>query len=601
MPAPAMPGPPNEVAQATDAAQEPQELSEEERRRVAERQRARLERALADSALTARERAVHLLSRLAYPPTPAELAQIERVGIVRWVDSQLQEGQPQNARFARRIAELKGVSVAPGEAYAWALEEARVAAGLSAVAQPGQAEVDLSKLTQLERDAIEEAREVARDEFRRKVYQLEFEFLGSTLARAVESDRQGEEVLADFWRNHFNIDRRKNRQQAALWMPEWENEVIRGHLWGSFEELLFATAQHPAMLYYLDQSSSRRRYTEAEIERFRQRELRRGTDPARIEEAIARQAQGGPNENYARELMELHTLGVDNVYEQSDVVAVAEALTGWTYRGRADDAEQAYRFVFQRGRHQVGQKELFGEPLPHAEEATVEQGEEILRRLASHPGTADFISRKLVRRLAADQEPEVLVDAAKQAWEESGGDLDQVVRAIVLHPAFYERELYQGKVKTPWEFVVSALRAVDAEVHDPRVVLRSLQEMGMPLYQCDVPTGWSDAAVDWLDPGAMAYRWNFAEQLVAGQLRGVYLERGWYADWLVGLEPAQWPSALAARLVPAGIGDQTEAALAQTLEEYLQRPRTQQRGVRSIEIAPTLIALLLGSPEFQRQ
>jgi uncharacterized protein (DUF1800 family) len=552
-----------------------------------------------DLALSARERAIHLLSRLAYAPTPADLAEVERVGIVAWVDGQLKPGRMESGRLARRMDELKGVVATPAEAMVWAQEEARKAGGLGEL-YPIEG-VDLSLLTELEREQIRVQRELARDEYRKKVYQLQFEFLAANLARAVESDRQGEEVLADFWRNHFNVDTRKARQEAALWMPEWEREVIRGQMWGSFEGLLKATAQHPAMLSYLDQATSRRSYSEQEIERFRRREVRKGTPAARIEQAIQRQASGGPNENYARELMELHTLGVDNVYEQDDVIAVAEALTGWTFRRREDSPELSYQFTFDGRRHQVGEKSLFGELLPAADEASLAQGVEILHRLASHPGTADYVSRKLVRRLANDLEPEILVDAAKQAWEESEGDLTQVVRAIVLHPAFYEREHYQAKVKTPWEYVVSCLRVLGAEVHDPRRVFRSLDEMGMPFYQCDVPTGWSDAAEDWLDPGAMAYRWSFAEQLAAGQLRGIYLPKGQFANWLVGHEPAGWPQALAARIVPAGIGLQTQHALEQIMTEYLELPRTKRRGVRVADIAPSLVALLLGCPEFQRQ
>lgn len=553
----------------------------------------------ADEALSARERAIHLLSRLAYAPTPADLAEVERVGIVAWVDRQLKPGRIESARLARRMDELMGVTATPAEAMVWAQEESQKAGQLREL-YPEEG-VDLSALTELEREQIRVQRELARDEYRKKVYQLQFEFLAANLARAVESDRQGEEVLADFWRNHFNVDTRKARQEAALWMPEWEREVIRGKMWGSFEELLKATAQHPAMLSYLDQSSSRRRYSEQEIERYRKREVRKGTPAARIEQTIQRQASGGPNENYARELMELHTLGVDNVYGQDDVIAVAEALTGWTFRRRADDPDLAYRFIFDSRRHQLGEKSLFGEALPAADEASLAQGEEILHRLANHPGTADHISRKLVRRLVNDQEPEALVDAAKQAWEESEGDITQVVRAIVLHPAFYEREHYQAKVKTPWEYVVSTLRVLGAEVHDPRRVFRSLSEMGMPFYQCDVPTGWSDAAEDWLDPGAMAYRWSFAEQIAAGQIRGIFVPKGQFANWLVGHEASAWPAALAARIVPAGIGPQTVHALEQTMTEYLDLPRTKRRGVRVADIAPTLVALLLGSPEFQRQ
>ncbi|MCH2101943.1 MAG: DUF1800 domain-containing protein [Planctomycetes bacterium] len=556
----------------------------------------------ADLTLNPRERAIHLLSRLAYHPTPVELATVERIGIVNWVDRQLKPGRTKNPRLELRISELGGINMSPGEAFAWVQRMAHEAGELDLFYALGES-VDMAQLTELEREQVRARREIARDEYQKLTNQLQSEFLGATLARAIESDLQGEEVIADFWRNHFSIDSRKGGREAAFWMPEWERHVLRGHMWGSFEEMLVATARHPAMLNYLDQAQSRRRYSTEELERFRRRAERRGASPERIEETLRRQAGSGPNENYARELLELHTLGVDNVYEQEDVVTVSEAMTGWTFHRRSDDPDEAYSFLFDGRRHQLGEKDLFGEPLPMAGEASMKQGEEILRRLAEHPSTADYVSRKLVRRLAADHEPEVLVDAAKQAWKEHDGDLTQVVRAIVLNPSFYDRELYQGKVKTPWEFVVSALRAVGAEVHAPRHVLRSLTEMGMPLYQCGVPTGWSDSAEDWLDPGAMAYRWSFAEQLVGGRMRGIYLPggRSQFADWLVGHEAEAWPAVLADRIVPAGIGSQTTRALKQTLTDYLESRRTQRRGPRAQEIAPTLVALLLGSPEFQRQ
>ena len=251
-----------------------------------------LQSELADTALKPRERAVHLLSRLSYHPTPADLAEVERIGIVNWVDRQLQPGRMENARFQHRISELNGINMAPGEAFAWAQDGAREAGQLDLFYKAGES-VDLAELTELEREQIREQREVAQGEYRKRIYQLQFEFLGATLARAVESDRQGEEVLADFWRNHFNIDARKGGREAAFWMPEWEQQVLREHLWGSFEAMLVATAKHPAMLNYLDQAQSRRRYSEEEIERFRKRQERRGTSPERIEETLRRQASGG--------------------------------------------------------------------------------------------------------------------------------------------------------------------------------------------------------------------------------------------------------------------------------------------------------------------
>lgn len=548
-------------------------------------------------ALTSREQAVHLLSRLAYAPTPAELARLERIGVERWLEEQLQPGQIAQPRLRYRLGELTGVVATPAEARALAEQEAIEAS--DGKARYGE-RVDLDALEPAEREALQKYRDAARDAYRRELYRIRFEFLGANLVRAVESDRQAEEVLADFWRNHFNVDIRKEQQEAALWMPEWEREVIRGSLWGDFETMLLATAQHPAMLSYLDQAKSRRPFTESELDRFRRREERRGRSEEQIETAMARYASGGPNENYARELMELHTLGVDNIYDQDDVVAVAEVFTGWTFRRKNDDPQLSYRFYFDERRHVEGDQALFGEPLP-ASSDKVGGGVEVLRRLAAHPGTAEAISRKLVERLVNDAPPEAIVRAAQERWQESDGNLTAVVEAIVLHPDFFSREHYQAKVKTPWEFVVSALRVLGAEAHDPRMALRILNEMGQPLYQCDVPTGWSDHAEDWLDPGAMAARWTFAENLAAGKVRGVHVPRGRYADWLVGVEPEAWAQALAQRIVPAGLSVSTQAVLDDALSEYLASRPVKRRGARAEEVGPQLTALLLGSPEFQRQ
>lgn len=523
-----------------------------------------------------RDRAIHLLSRLSFGPTEAEVARVLEMGEEAWLEEQLASGDEENPVLLDVLAEFETLSLSTREVYDYA-------SGLL----EGRPESELS--------------EAQRKEYRARRRRPKAELIRATLLRAVHSSRQVEQVLADFWRNHFNVDVRKNRQIAALWMPQWETEVLRGHLWGSFDALLEATAKHPAMLEYLDQAQSRRAFTEREIERFRARALRAGRDPARVDEIIARRASGGPNENYARELMELHTLGVDTVYGQEDVIAVAEALTGWTIRRRASTPERSFTFTFDPNRHAAGPKQLFGEPLPDPQPRTAAQGEEILRRLAVRPETAEHICAKLVSRLVADEPPPTLVAAAVAAWHEHDRNLTAVVRAVVLHPAFYAPGHYQVKVKTPWEFVVSALRAVGAEVHDPRVTLRALQAMGQPLYQCEAPTGWSDDTEAWLDPGAMAFRWDFAERLASDRLRGVQLPRGMYADWFLGHAPEDWPRVLSARIVPAGVSEQTRSALEQIAAEYLARPVVRRRGARPGELGPQLLALTLGSPGFQRQ
>ncbi|MCA9003416.1 MAG: DUF1800 family protein, partial [Planctomycetes bacterium] len=298
------------------------------------------------------------------------------------------------------------------------------------------------------------------------------------------------------------------------------------------------------------------------------------------EEAVAQAASNGPNENYARELMELHTLGVDHLYTQNDVVQASRALTGWTFDRRP---KGRYQFRFVPALHWEGDKEFLGHSLVEARRPDARQGEQILHILGSHEITAEFVCTKLVRALAADQPPKVLVRAATEAWRTSSGHLPTVIRAIVEHPAFYDPALYRAKVKTPWEFVVSALRITDAELPRPVEILRALTVMGQPLYHCEVPTGWPEGADDWLDPGAMAYRWEFASQLSEGRFKGARIPASFFLETLDGLPLRQWPQALEQRILPGGVGERTHAALVQAVEDFrAEEPGKRRRPLKQL-------------------
>jgi uncharacterized protein (DUF1800 family) len=302
------------------------------------------------------------------------------------------------------------------------------------------------------------------------------------LLRALTSDRQLEEVLVDFWFNHFNVFARKG--PAALFLRDYEDRAIRPHVLGKFRDLLGATAKSPAMLIYLDnwQSNQRR----------------------------------GLNENYARELLELHTLGVDAGYTQDDIINVARAFTGWTVA-----REGAPGFRFAPRLHDDDPKRVLG--VTFRAGGGKNDGERVLDLVARHPATARHIAFKLSQRFVSDVPPAVLVERATQTFTRSNGDLRAVVRLIITSPEFFAAGVRKQKIKTPFEFVVSALRASAAEVRNASAVLRALADMGMPLYLCQPPTGYDDTADAWVSSGALVNRINFAVALSKGQVAGVRL------------------------------------------------------------------------------
>ncbi|NQU47186.1 MAG: DUF1800 domain-containing protein [Planctomycetes bacterium] len=523
--------------------------------------------------LTEREKAVHLLSRLSFAPTELNVNFVLSIGIDAWVQDQLQDREPRRQQLVDRLGKMETLNYSVAESYAYMRGDEKSQAVDAASQRKGE---------------------------RERVRRMQGELMTDILLRSAFSDRQAEEVLANFWRNHFNVTFRKGLQ-AGLMIPDWERDIIRGLLWTDFSSMLHATAKHPAMLYYLDQHLSRRKLSEKELDRIRQRALKNGGNEARAESEVVRAARGGPNENYARELMELHTLGVDRVYEQKDVVAVAHALTGWTVDRGSRNKPGSFEFQFDARRHQRGEKLLFDQPMPEPDPATPSQGEWILDELAQHPATAHYLASKMVSYLVQDNPPPQMVADVAAAFEQSNGSLTELVSAVVSHPDFYDPQHFRAKVKTPWEYVVSSLRATDAEVERPLQLFRALALMGQPLYGCDVPTGWSDRADAWLDPGAMAFRWEFAAQIADGKLKGVKIPAAFYNRCLRNSRPQEWADQLALHVIPGGIGEVTEQALQKVLQDYLSGKKAKRSGPVVGDVAPQLLALLLGSPEFQRQ
>jgi uncharacterized protein (DUF1800 family) len=420
------------------------------------------------------------------------------------------------------------------------------------------------------------------------------ELIEGKLLRAVYSEQQLLEVMTDFWFNHFNVFIGKGADRYLL--TSYERDVIRRHAMGKFEDLLVATAQSPAMLFYLDNWLSVGPNSD-----FANGGPRRGPNPGWRRRMARRRAQqqakgrrGGLNENYGRELMELHTLGVDGGYTQKDVTEVARVFTGWTLK----QPKQGGGFTFEEHMHEPGDKML----LRHRIKAKGEkEGLEVLHILARHPSTAKFVCTKMATRFVSDNPPPGLVDRMAQTFLKKNGDIREVLKSMFNSPEFWAADAYRAKVKTPLEFVVSAARADGAEVSDTVPLARHLQTMGMPLYGMQPPTGYSMKAEAWVNSAALLARMNFALALTAGKLKGVQVD----FDRVLGpnpppSDPRQTLAVLENRLLAGDLSKQTH----DTIAAQLQDPKISQRKlddpVRPANVN-AIAGLLLGSPEFQRR
>jgi uncharacterized protein (DUF1800 family) len=426
------------------------------------------------------------------------------------------------------------------------------------------------------------------------------------IVRAAFSERQLEEVMTDFWFNHFNVFAGKGATQVYL--TEYERDAIRPHVLGKFRDLLEATATSPAMLFYLDnwQSSTpsatadlppeaMRRLNDPFVSPLERQRLNARLQQMRNQQQRPKQTRG-LNENYGRELMELHTLGVDGGYTQKDVIEVARALTGWTI----DRPQMGGSFVFRPQMHDAGEKIILGHKFPagHGED----EGERVLDILAKHPSTAHHIAYQLAQRFVADEPPPTLVDRAATTFLDTNGDLREVTRVIITSPEFFAPDAYRAKVKSPLEFAISAVRASGATVANAQPIAQALRaQLGMPLYGCQPPTGYSNTSEAWVNTGALLSRMNFALQLVNGQMRPGGRQGG--PEFAAPLRPAQLARAPLQVDVAALASDTSEPSRDRVLKAMLAGDVSD--ATRSVlakaESPEQLIALTLGSPEFQRR
>lgn len=411
------------------------------------------------------------------------------------------------------------------------------------------------------------------------------ELMQAKLLRAIYSERQLEQVMTDFWFNHFNVF--INKGNDHIFLTSYEQDVIRPHALGKFEDLLVATAKSPAMLFYLDNWLS---IGPDSLQALNvPRHVPRG-GPYRYPpnpRAKGRQISG-LNENYGRELLELHTLSVNGGYTQRDVTEVAKVFTGWTI----DKPNEGGGFVFDERKHEPGPKFVLGHRIKFRGEA---EGREVLHILATSPQTAHFISLKLAERFVADDPPPALVDRMAKTFLKKKGDIREVLATLFHSPEFWDESAYRAKVKTPLEFVVSAVRASGAEVEDAMPLTRQIANMGMPLYGAQPPTGYSMKAETWVSSSALLTRMNFALALAGGKIRGVKVD---LAELLGVPSPAPDPalalSTMETKLLADDVSKQThDSIVAQVETQSNNRPKPPD--------ASMIAGLLLGSPEFQRR
>jgi uncharacterized protein (DUF1800 family) len=526
------------------------------------------------SELTQDEAILHALNRLGYGPRPGDLERIKIMGLETWIEGQLRPEKIPDAILQARLAQLPAANSTP-KALLAAYPQPDVAAkrlGISVEEYRKQMDAEAhpaqgmhAKPSRLPQEALSELQQ-------------------AKVLRAIYSERQLQEQLTDFWFNHFNVFANKD---LDLWLlASYENDVIRPRVLGRFRDLLVATAKSPAMLFYLDN------YLSADpgaAQRLRaHREKLRGRQNAELPPVGKR----GLNENYGRELMELHTLGVDGGYTQQDVIEVARAFTGWTIRNARTKPE----FAFDERVHDPQPKHPLGKRI-HA--GGIHDGEQVLDLLARDPHTAHHISLELAQRFVSDNPPESLVERMAVAFRKSGGDLREVTRAMIYSPEFWSRTAYRAKIKTPFELVVSTARAVDADVDTAVALVNWTARIGEPLYQCLSPTGYFDKGSAWVNAGALLNRLNFALALAGNRVAGSQVQ----VAPLLGSEAGTDPYVALERGIAVFLAGQVSGNTQSTLERESADPqvvRVRSSATGEVNLG-TVAGLVLGTPEFQQR
>jgi uncharacterized protein (DUF1800 family) len=658
--------------------------------------------------LTEEQKITHVLNRLAFGARPGDVEKVKAMGLNKYIEQQLNPNSLNDSAVEAKLQNFDVLKLSNDQMFS---KYPAPAALLQLVAQNnGLNQRELKAEVKEERQEKKDARmekqngkmenqdgsmpanpnrpQAAQGNSEEAMYQAQIQEMyqkynlgrpqqisqqlnASRIIRAVYSEKQLQEVMVDFWSNHFNVF--ANKQSVRWFLPEYDRDVIRPNALGNFKDLLLATAKSPAMLYYLDnfQSVAEQKPQDLTQQRNRLEQLKnnpraqerfkqnQGLTDEQFQERLKQmeqrmnQAQNnrrGINENYAREIMELHTLGVDGGYTQKDIQEIARAFTGWTitdprgYRnassvtgmntrrenrmaqqmGLPEDIESG-KFVFVDRIHDKGEKMILGQKV---NEGGINDGLKVIDILAHHPSTAKFIARKLAVKFVNDNPSDALVGRVADAFTKSDGDIKSTLRALFNDPEFYAPENYRAKIKTPFEVVVSGIRTIGAETNG-MAIQQMLAKMGEQLYNWQAPTGYPDTAEDWVNTGALLERMNFAVALASNRIPGTKAD----------LSKLGTPSSDKAKLLDnylnvildGEVSEATKSSLLKQLDQPLpeptmgnnnamamenasmQRPNGQQGGVRGngqqARLLPPsgnpevfkVVGLILGSPEFQRQ
>jgi uncharacterized protein (DUF1800 family) len=518
--------------------------------------------------LTDCQRAPHVLNRLGFGPRPGDIERVLEVGVTRWIEQQLDPERISDPVVDAKLGGLPTVAMTDAElsiGFEKASRDARRLAESETLGLDGS-DAARQAVDRRVRELVTPAREPQRalDELTR-----------ARILRAAYSERQLNEVLADFWLNYFNVFGGKDLDR--IYLTSFERDVVRPHMWGCFRDLLLATARSPAMLVYLDNAQS-----------VAEPDHRPGYVPPVLPPQPGFAPPAGLNENYARELLELHTLGVDGGYTQSDVTELARVLTGWSVA----PPEEGGGFFFKTRLHDICAKTVLGHPVGPG--GGLSEGEELIGVLARHPSTARHIAYRLCQRFIADEPPADLVARVAKRFLATDGDLKETLRTILEAPEFFDPRFYRAKVKSPFEYVVSAVRVLGGGT-DGGAIARFIGDSGEPLYLCAPPTGYFDVATALVSSGSLLARLNFAVALSANRIPGTVV------DIARVVPPRSDPRQAFVQLAGVVLGGDVTAATERHIRECLLEPDAPPPAPGANPRLAALVAALLGSPEFQHR
>ncbi|MEO8572393.1 MAG: DUF1800 domain-containing protein [Pyrinomonadaceae bacterium] len=640
------------------------------------------------ASLTDDQKIIHVLNRLGFGARPGDVERVRSVGLQKYIDQQINAVSIEDPVAESKVKDLEVFNMSTAEVFAKypnpgallrQLEGGRQAQADAQKAKEDEAKSGDGKMpaepsqngmtADEQRERRQKLQALYREYDLRPANQILPQITANRVLRAVYSDRQLQEVMVDFWQNHFNVFSGK---AAVRWyIPSYERDVLRKNALGNFKDLVVGTAQHPAMLFFLDnfesvapnsqpaggnrlqQQLQNGKLDDRARERIKQRQ---GLTDAELDQRLKKMQNAGQrgrdrgiNENYARELMELHTLGVDGGYSQKDILEVARAFTGWTIadprgyrRSAADmikgtedrrlerlqktagvpDGVESGEFYFNERRHDKGTKIVLGQKI---DEGGMKDGLKVIDILVKNPSTAKFIARKLAVKFVSDNPSEGLVKRVADAFSKSSGDIKTTLHALFSDQEFFAPENYRAKIKTPFELAISSIRALGADTNGGPAMLAMLNKLGEVPYGYQAPTGYPDTAEDWVNTGALLERLNFAIAIASNRIPGTRVDLKAYGS----KDRSKILNTALAQILDGDISASTKATLLKQIDQPLpdvkiaadagadamdvpnMRGQGQEgrRGNRQSRLlAPTgdpevfkVVSLVLGTPEFQRQ